>query len=144
MRLSKTIEQACCILAIVAEHHGDPVTNVELSERMQVSGSYLTKITRKLVVAGILHSTYGVNGGFLLAQPMASITLRAVVVAIEGGQLFFQSDNVIKRAFPSKAYVASRGVKLLEGQFSEAEQDWYGRLELVTMEKLISDATTEL
>lgn len=144
MRLSKTIEQACCILAIVTEHHGEPVTNIELSERMQVSGSYLTKITRKLVVAGILRSAYGVNGGFLLAQPMASITLRAVIVAIEGDTPFFKSENVIKRAFPARDYVASRGVKLLENQFSEAQADWYRRLEMVTMEKLISGATTEL
>lgn len=144
MRLSKTIEQACCVLAIIAEHHGDPVTNVELSERMQVSGSYLTKITRKLVVAGILRSAHGANGGFLLAQPMASITLRAVVVATEGSAPFFWPENVIKRAFPARTFVASRGVKLLESQFSEAEADWYKRLERVTMEKLISDATTEL
>ena len=79
-----------------------------------------------------------------MAQPMASITLRAVIVAVEGDTAFFRSENVIKRAFPAKAYVASRGVKLLENQFSEAEADWYKRLELVTMEKLISDATTEL
>ncbi len=144
MRLSKTIEQACCILAIVAEHHDEPVTNIELSERMQVSGSYLTKITRKLVVASILRSSYGVNGGFLLAQPMASITLRAVIVAMGGKEALFKSENVIKRAFPARDYVASRGAKLLEKQFSEAEADWYKHLELVTMEKLISSATTEL
>ena len=70
MRLSKTVEQACCILSILAEHHGQPVTNVELNERMNVSQSYLTKITRKLVIAGIIRSAQGVKGGFVLAQPM--------------------------------------------------------------------------
>ena len=96
MRLSKTVEQACCILSILAEHHGQAVTNVELNERMNVSQSYLTKITRKLVIAGIITSAQGVKGGFILARPMISITLGDVVKATDGSAPFFRPTNVIK------------------------------------------------
>lgn len=51
MRLSTATEQACCILALIASRNLSPITNGELSARMAVSPSYLTKITRRLVIA---------------------------------------------------------------------------------------------
>ena len=140
MRLSKTVEQACCILSILAEHHGKPVTNVELNERMNVSQSYLTKITRKLVIAGIIRSAQGVKGGFILAQPMASIKLGEVVKATDGSQPFFRPTNVIHQAFPTQEYIVRQGVKLLHSGFMRAEQKWFDELNLITMEQLISTA----
>ena len=142
MRLSKTVEQACCILSILAEHHGQPVTNVELNERMNVSQSYLTKITRKLVIAGIITSAQGVKGGFILARPMTSITLGDVVKATDGSAPFFRPTNLIKQAFPAREYITRKGVKLLHGAFTQAEQKWFDELNLTTMEQLISKAKT--
>ena len=142
MRLSKTVEQACCILSILAEHHGQPVTNVELNERMNVSQSYLTKITRKLVIAGIIRSAQGVKGGFVLAQPMASIKLGEVVKATDGSAPFFFFFYVIKQAFPFLVFIADKGVKLLHNGFMRAEQKWFDELNLITMEQLISKAKT--
>ena len=140
MRLSKTVEQACCILSIIAEHHGQPVTNAELNERMNVSQSYLTKITRKLVIAGIISSAQGVKGGFILAKPMASIRLGEVVIATDGSKPFFQSTNLLEQAFPAQEYVVHGGVKSLHNGFMRAEQKWFDELNLITMEQLISNA----
>lgn len=137
MRLSKTVEQACCILAIIAEHRGESVTNTELNERMRVSQSYLTKITRKLVVASIISSSHGVNGGFILAKPMKLITLGAVVSAIEGRTPYFTSRGVIEKAFPAQEYIARIGVSLLCDGFVRAEQKWFDELNHITMEQLI-------
>ena len=142
MRLSKTVEQACCILSILAEHHGQPVTNVELNERMNVSQSYLTKITRKLVIAGIITSAQGVKGGFVLAQPMASIKLGEVVKATDGSAPFFRPTNLIKQAFPAREYITRKGVTLLHDAFTQAEQKWFDELNLTTMEQLINKAKT--
>ena len=53
----------------------------------QVNGipsSFMAKILRSLVKAGLLRSTRGVNGGFTLARPTTEISLLDVVVAIEG------------------------------------------------------------
>lgn len=140
MKLSKTIEQACCVLAIIAEHHGSPVTNLELNDRMNVSQSYLMKLTRKLVVAGIVSSSHGAKGGFVLAIPMRSITLAAVVKAIEGVSPFFTPTGTITKAFPAQEYIASNGVKLLQASFEQAEHEWFMRLDQITMEHLISNA----
>lgn len=144
MRLSKTVEQACCILAIIAEHHGQPVTNTELNKRMAVSQSYLMKITRKLVVADIINSTQGVNGGFSLARPMSSITLKSVVQAIEGDTPFFQPTELFRTAFPSREYLTNKGVALLSKSFTEAEHAWFALLDTTTMQQLISDVKEQL
>ena len=52
MRLSGAVEQACCIMAILADpKRTTPVTNDALAEKMMVSPTYLKKISRKLVIA---------------------------------------------------------------------------------------------
>ncbi|OJU88180.1 hypothetical protein BGO17_04395 [Candidatus Saccharibacteria bacterium 49-20] len=118
------------------------MTNVELNERMNVSQSYLTKITRKLVIAGIITSAQGVKGGFILARPMTSITLGDVVKATDGSAPFFRPTNLIKQAFPAREYITRKGVKLLHDAFTQAEQKWFDELNLTTMEQLISKAKT--
>ena len=47
---------------------------------------FLAKVFQKLVKAGILRSTKGRGGGFMLARPTHEITLMHIVEAIEGPQ----------------------------------------------------------
>jgi len=143
MKFSTSLEQACCVLGIIARHDGKPVTNAELNKLMDVSLSYLMKITRKLVVAGLIRSTHGVNGGYVLAKPMTDIRLRVVVEAIEGNEPFFHSAGVIERVFIREKNAAKRGVSLLENAFEEAEVAWRKKLDRVTMQQVINGALSE-
>lgn len=138
MKLSKSLEQALCVLAILAEHEGGAVTNIELNERMQVSAPYLTKIMRRLVVAQIITSERGASGGYKLARPMAAITLRMVVEAIEGAEPLFASAGVIGRVFSSRKKAASRGLRVLSQSFAAAETAWRQQLDDITMEQIIA------
>ncbi len=140
MKVAKSVEQACSILAVLAEHHGGPVTSCELNKRLAVSPSYLTKIMRRLVVSGIIASTQGVNGGYVLARPMNAITLKMVVIAIEGNEPLFTPSGVIKRTFRNRKRVADRGLKSLSDGFAAAEAAWLARLDKVTMEPLITSS----
>lgn len=143
MRFSTSLEQACCVLGIIARHGGKPVTNAELNKQMNVSLSYLMKITRKLVVAGLIRSAHGVNGGYVLAKPMSAIRLRVVVEAIEGAEPFFRSTGVIERVFVRQKSAAKKGVSMLEHAFAEAEASWRKKLDRVTMQQVISGALSE-
>jgi len=60
----------------------------DISERLDLSFHFLTKILQKLTHAGILHSFRGPNGGVALAKPAERITLEEIVVAIDGPELF--------------------------------------------------------
>ena len=96
MRLSGAVEQACCIMAILADpKRTTPVTNDALAEKMLVSPTYLKKISRKLVIAKLITSTQGTGGGFILARKMNEVTLHDVVLAIEGESPFFQPQGIV-------------------------------------------------
>lgn len=140
MQLSKGFEQSCCVLGIIARHGNTAVTSGELNQRMGVSLSYLSKITRKLVVAGLIRSAQGVNGGYVLAQPMHAVTLRMVVEAIEGEGSFFRPSGVIERVFVSQKKAAQKGISLIESSLADAEAHWRRHLERVTMQDVIDNA----
>ncbi len=59
-----------------------------ISERSEVSQRFALKILRKLVVAGIVKSYKGTQGGYIVAVSPEEITLKTVVEAIEGTYYF--------------------------------------------------------
>lgn len=56
----------------------------DVAQAHGIPGSFMAKILRQLVRAGLLTSTRGVHGGFALARPASEINLLQVVEAIEG------------------------------------------------------------
>lgn len=143
MQFSKSLEQACCVLGIVAKQSDYAVTSAELNKYMSVSPTYLSKITRKLVVAKLIRSVQGVNGGYILARPMTEITLRMVVEAIEGNAPFFTPTGVIERVFLMQRRAAHRGMSLIEAALHDAEVQWRHELEKTTMQQVMSGALSE-
>jgi len=59
----------------------------QLSEAEGLSVSYISKITRSLRMAGLIKSTRGHKGGYLLSKPATAITISEVMKAL-GGQLY--------------------------------------------------------
>lgn len=55
-----------------------------IAEAQSIPSSFMAKILRSLVRAGLLRSSRGVHGGFSLARPASEINLLDVVEAIEG------------------------------------------------------------
>jgi len=55
----------------------------EVARECGLSVSYMMKILQALRRAGIVDSTIGVKGGYVLARPLSKITLYDVIVAIE-------------------------------------------------------------
>ncbi|MBI5588265.1 MAG: Rrf2 family transcriptional regulator [Deltaproteobacteria bacterium] len=56
----------------------------EIAEAAEIPSSYLSKIMRRLCAAGLVKSYRGPKGGFVLARPAESITLREAIEAVEG------------------------------------------------------------
>src|SRR5690606_39915246 len=85
MQLTKKVEQAICIIVLLATQESSaPLASDEISRRLGVSPSYMKKITRKLVVQGVVVSVPGNNGGISLAKAATDITLLDVIEAMEG------------------------------------------------------------
>lgn len=57
-----------------------------LADSLGLPGPYLAKILQNLVQAGLLESVRGPRGGFRLARPADTITIGAIVEALEGAE----------------------------------------------------------
>ncbi|STY43330.1 DNA-binding transcriptional regulator IscR [Listeria grayi] len=69
MKLKNGIEQTICILIMLeTQDKAKPLKSYTISERLGISDSYLKKVMRQLVVAGLVTSEAGKDGGFILAK----------------------------------------------------------------------------
>ncbi len=85
MRISQKLEYACRALAQLAKRHDTRLlTRLEdLAQREAVSANFLVQILNDLRRAGLVESKRGKVGGYSLAKPPATITLRDIVEAID-------------------------------------------------------------
>jgi Rrf2 family protein len=82
--LSQTTEYALRAMAQLATNPPDePVRARDLSVDTEIPAHYLTKILRRLVLAGILDSQKGQGGGFRLARAPGEISFRDVLAAMD-------------------------------------------------------------
>jgi Rrf2 family protein len=85
MKLSRGGDYGLRTVLALAERPPDTVVSVrELSQEQGVPAAFLAKIVGRLTEAGILRTERGATGGTALATDSASITMLAVVEAIDG------------------------------------------------------------
>jgi len=83
--LTGTSELALRSLVVIGlDETGEPLSPPQLAQRLRCSPTYLAKVLRSLVRAGILDSFRGAKGGALLARSPEKITLLDVVEACQG------------------------------------------------------------
>ena len=79
---SLTIEYAMRAVLALAESDGRPMTNRSIAEIMKVPPSYLSKVLQSLARGGIVNSTRGLNGGFVLARAAGMISMLDILDAV--------------------------------------------------------------
>lgn len=85
MHVGRRVDYAVRALAyLAAQPAGRVVGRAEIESRQHIPASFLAKILRRLVAAGILDSVSGVRGGFRLSRPPATISIRQIYEAVEG------------------------------------------------------------
>lgn len=77
--------RATLYLATKAEGEFTPIKR--MSEKLEISFHFLTKILQQLTADGMLESYKGPNGGVRLTKPGSKIKLVDVVLAIDGPKL---------------------------------------------------------
>lgn len=82
--LSQTVEYALRAMTHLATLSQDNSLNSEgIAKRTKVPKGYLSKILRDLVIAELITSQRGPNGGFTLAKPASEISILDVVNAVD-------------------------------------------------------------
>ena len=87
MRLSTKSRFAVTAMIDLALHQSSgPLPLSSIALRHQISLSYLEQMFSKLRHGGLVESTRGPGGGYMLAQRADSISVASIIAAIEGGE----------------------------------------------------------
>ena len=123
----------CCVVLSEAE---GPVPAQRLAEFHGISRTYLAKHLQLLSRAGLVSSTEGRVGGYVLTRPADEITVLDVVLAIEGSEPAFRCTEIRQNGpLPASPTVCRRpcGVNRV---MQAAEQAWRAALREVTIADL--------
>lgn len=89
MLLSKGCEYGLAGAMYLASIQQDGYVPIRaISERLDISHPFLAKVFQQLNDAGLLTSMRGPNGGVALSRPPDQLTLKEIVIAIDGSALF--------------------------------------------------------
>ena len=84
LKISKLTDYAIILLGQMANDTGHTYTASELAEATGVAAPTVSKLLKILGKAGIVKSTRGAHGGYLLAQSPQQTSVAAVIKALEG------------------------------------------------------------
>ncbi len=90
MLLSKSCEYGlrAVIYLVVNEEEDNYLSIKKISEKLDIPYHFLTKTLQKLTQQGILESYRGPTGGVTLARPAGEISVKDIVIAIDGKSIF--------------------------------------------------------
>ncbi|MBI4948696.1 MAG: Rrf2 family transcriptional regulator [Deltaproteobacteria bacterium] len=133
LQITRDGEYAVRAVLYLATHEDRISLISEISESQDVPKSYLSKIMQSLSRAGLVKSRRGAKGGFLLARPAGSITLRETIEAVEGP--IHLNVCLIKKGECSRDDVCP-----VHPVWREAQKRLFEVLESKTMLDLVRDA----
>jgi len=89
MLLTKTCDYGIRAAQYIAIHEDRQFVPIrEISEKLNISFHFLTKILQILTQNNLMISFKGPNGGVALARPADQIKLKEIIVAIDGSDIF--------------------------------------------------------
>lgn len=138
MKIRQSFEQAICILILVGTHDG-PLKSHELSQILNVSDSYLKKVTRQLVVSGLITSKASKLGGFVLNKDMKDITFFDIFEAIEGKESFIETTHLVEKVFNPTLKVKETEDMIVD-YLNQAEIQYKNKLKEITLAHVIKEA----
>lgn len=134
MRLSAKAQYACVAMVDLACSHGDPkaVHLKHIADKHGISQRFLVQILLQLKAAGLVDSTRGATGGYLLAKAPAQISLADIVHAID------QPPPPAPSAL--SGLYGTNIVQVVSSVLQEAQDREQQRLAEVSLEELVRQA----
>ena len=138
MVVNRCVEQGIYVVLILSlEKDHKAMRSSELSKILCVSDSYLKKILRKLVLANIITSTPGKEGGFQLSRSIEEITLYDIYIALEGKECDVKMNEIGSRIFVHGKDFKSQEDKVLK-TFDEANDAFLEELRKLSLSTILT------
>lgn len=138
MKIRQSFEQAICILLLIGTND-KPMKSHELSKILDVSDSYLKKITRQLVVSGLITSKASKKGGFILNKDLKNISFLDIFDAIEGREKFIETTHLVDKVF-DPALKVKETENIIVDYLNNAELQYRSKLKEITLSQIIQAA----
>jgi len=137
MKLSTRGRYGVRLMLDLALHYGEgPVLLKDIAGRQGISEKYLWQLINPLKTVGLIGSTRGAHGGYVLARPPEEISLREIVRVLEGSLCLV--DCVENPAVCDRSQTCtSRDI------WSEASNQISQILESMTLEKMVVKQRTK-
>lgn len=133
MRISAKAEYACVAMLELAATYADnqPVRIKAIADAQGVPQRFLVQILLQLKTAGLVASVRGASGGYQLAKPPESVSLAAVINAIDDRTLGARGDRTDPKLNRTPA------VEALMSVWKEIQAEEQRLLENVSLAELI-------
>ena len=143
MHLTKSTEQAICIMVMLYLQDRHVFLNSkEISQRLNISPTYLKKIMRKLVVNDLVKANTGIGGGYKY-KSNKKVTLYDIYVALNDEvEIFALKTDYVSKIFEGALAVDKRYSKYLE-KVNTVNKAIKTALEEITIENLVEDILEE-
>ncbi|TSO25438.1 Rrf2 family transcriptional regulator [Lactobacillus sp. LL6] len=139
MKVNKSVEQATYVLLMLAlQQNHTPLKSRILSEKLQVSDSYLKKILMKMKNKGLITAISSKNGGYQLARPIDEISLKDVFFALDLNKDPYDFNHLSYHVFPDKKHVKESEDKLYS-VIDKAFDKFYAELDNFKLSDLLID-----
>ena len=143
MHLTKSTEQAICIMVMLYLQDRHVFLNSkEISQRLNISPTYLKKIMRKLVVNDLVKANTGIGGGYKY-KSNKKVTLYDIYVALNDEvEIFALKTDYVSKIFEGALAVDKRYSKYLK-KVNTVNKAIRSSLEDITIESLVEDILEE-
>ena len=143
MHLTKSTEQAICIMVMLYLQDRHVFLNSkEISQRLNISPTYLKKIMRKLVVNDLVKANTGIGGGYKY-KSNKKVTLYDIYVALNAEvEIFALKTDYVSKIFEGALAVDKRYSKYLK-KVNTVNKAIKSSLEDITIESLVEDILEE-
>ena len=143
MHLTKSTEQAICIMVMLYLQDRHVFLNSkEISQRLNISPTYLKKIMRKSVVNDLVKANTGIGGGYKY-KSNKKVTLYDIYVALNDEvEIFALKTDYVSKIFEGALAVDKRYSKYLK-KVNTVNKAIKSSLEDITIENLVEDILEE-
>ena len=84
LRISRLTDYGTVVLAHLADNEGRRISAADVAAETGLAVPTVSKLLKSLARAGLVESTRGSHGGYLLARPAPSISAAEIIDALEG------------------------------------------------------------